>query len=94
MCLFIEITVLSGLVTACLFATWPIKRSPAFVKPTIDGVVRAPSGLGITTASPPSITDTHEFVVPKSIPIIFDIKIPPKYLFLNLALNLNHCGSY
>ena len=37
----------------------------------MDGVVLAPSELGITTGSPPSITEIHEFVVPKSIPIIF-----------------------
>jgi hypothetical protein len=41
----------------------------------IDGVVLFPSELGITTASLPSITDTHEFVVPKSIPIILPIII-------------------
>jgi hypothetical protein len=29
--------------------------------------------LGITTGSFPSITATHELVVPKSIPIIFPI---------------------
>jgi hypothetical protein len=29
--------------------------------------------LGITLGSPPSITATTEFVVPKSIPIIFPI---------------------
>jgi hypothetical protein len=29
--------------------------------------------LAITTGSPPSITATHEFVVPKSIPITFDM---------------------
>jgi hypothetical protein len=38
-----------------------------------DGVVLAPSALGITTGSPPSITLTQLFVVPKSIPIIFAI---------------------
>ncbi len=37
------------------------------------GVVRAPSLLVITTGSLPSITETHELVVPKSIPIIFPI---------------------
>jgi hypothetical protein len=39
----------------------------------IDGVVLFPSALGITTASLPSITETQEFVVPKSIPIILPI---------------------
>ena len=40
---------------------------------TIDGVVLLPSEFTTTTGSPPSMTDTHEFVVPKSIPIILDI---------------------
>jgi hypothetical protein len=39
----------------------------------MDGVVLLPSLLGMTTGSLPSITATHEFVVPKSIPIIFPI---------------------
>ena len=43
------------------------------MKPTIDGVVRLPSELAITTGSLPSKTATHEFVVPRSIPIIFPI---------------------
>lgn len=33
-------------------------------------MVRRPSELGITTGSLPSITATHELVVPKSIPMI------------------------
>ena len=57
-------------------AVSPTIRSPSFLKPTTEGVVRAPSGLGITTASPPSITATQEFVVPKSIPItLLTVKI-------------------
>src|ERR1700722_21022461 len=55
------------------FATCPTRRSPLLVNPTTDGVVRPPSSLGITFGSPPSITATTEFVVPKSIPIIFAI---------------------
>ena len=43
----------------------------------MDGVVRPPSGFVITLASPPSITATHEFVVPKSIPITLPISFPP-----------------
>ena len=66
---------LLGLVTAWRFAGSPTKRSPSFVKPTTDGVVLPPSGLVMTVGSPPSITATQEFVVPKSIPIIFPIKI-------------------
>ncbi len=66
----IEYTVFVGLVTACLFAGSPTLRSPPSTNPIIDGVVLFPSALGITTGSFPSITETHEFVVPKSIPII------------------------
>ena len=66
----IEKMVFSGLVTACRFATWPTRRSPDLVNPTTDGVMRLPSGLVITTGSPPSITATTELVVPRSIPII------------------------
>ena len=40
---------------------------------TTEGVVRAPSLLGITTGSPPSRTETQELVVPKSIPMILPI---------------------
>src|ERR1051325_11465419 len=56
---------------ACRLATCPTRRSPDLVKPTTDGVVRPPSSLAITFGSPPSITATTEFVVPRSIPIIF-----------------------
>src|SRR5437899_7098494 len=74
-----EYTVFSGFVTACRFATWPTRRSPVLVIATTDGVVRAPSWLGITTGSPPCITATTEFVVPRSIPIILLIAdIPPE----------------
>jgi hypothetical protein len=41
------------------------------VKPTTEGVVRPPSAFGITVGSPPSRTAMHEFVVPRSIPIVF-----------------------
>ena len=65
-----EYTVFSGLVTAWRFATCPTSRSPVLVMATTDGVVRAPSWLGMTTGSPPCITATTELVVPRSIPII------------------------
>src|SRR5215470_16883351 len=65
-----EYTVFSGLVTAWRLATWPTSRSPVLVMATTDGVVRAPSWLGITTGSPPCMTATTELVVPKSIPKI------------------------
>src|SRR5215469_3435892 len=73
----IEYTVFSGFVTAWRFATCPTSRSPVFVIATTDGVVRAPSWFGITTGSPPCITATTEFVVPRSIPIILLITTPP-----------------
>src|SRR5262245_42741034 len=65
----IEKMVWRGLVTACRLATWPTRRSPSFVKPTTDGVVRPPSALGMTTGSPPSMTATTELVVPRSMPM-------------------------
>ena len=71
--LLIEAIVRSGLVIAWRFATCPTILSPVLENATTDGVVLAPSALAITTASPPSITATQEFVVPKSMPIIFPI---------------------
>ena len=41
---------------------------------TTEGVVRLPSALTMTVGSPPSMTATQEFVVPKSMPIILLIK--------------------
>src|SRR3984893_11015478 len=61
--------VFSGLVTAWRFADWPTSRSPDSVNATIDGVVRVPSLFSMTLADLPSITATHEFVVPRSIPM-------------------------
>ena len=63
-------TVFFGLVRAWRLAIWPTSRSPLAVKPTMEGVVRAPSWLGMTWGTPPSMTATHEFVVPRSMPII------------------------
>jgi hypothetical protein len=65
----------SGLVIAWRFAESPTLRSPLSKKPITEGVVRLPSSFVITTGSFPSITDTHELVVPKSIPIILPIII-------------------
>ena len=42
-----------------------------------DGVVRAPSALGMTVGSPPSRTETTEFVVPRSIPTARAIRVIP-----------------
>jgi hypothetical protein len=65
-----EKIVFSGLVTACRLATVPTRRSPLSVKATTDGVVRPPSAFSITVGSPPSSTAMHEFVVPRSMPMV------------------------
>ncbi len=67
----------SGLVIACRFATCPTGLSPLSVKPTTDAVRRFPSALVITLGSPPSMTATTEFVVPRSIPMMRLI-LPPR----------------
>src|SRR6478672_609364 len=67
----IEKTVFSELVIAWRLATSPTSRSPLLVKATMEGVVRLPSALGMTTGSPPSMTATQLFVVPRSMPITF-----------------------
>src|SRR5215471_4513676 len=58
-----------GLVTACRRATRPTSRSPFLANATTDGVVRKPSAFAITLGSPPSMTATHELVVPRSMPM-------------------------
>ena len=68
---FTEYRVFIGLVTAWRLAAWPTSRSPESVKATIEGVVRAPSEFSMTLVSPPSMTATHELVVPRSIPMTF-----------------------
>jgi len=49
----------------------PTSRWPSFVNATTDGVVRPPSAFGMTVGSPPSSTAMHEFVVPRSMPMVF-----------------------
>jgi hypothetical protein len=61
-------TVRSGLVMAWRLATSPTSTSPVFENATTEGVVRAPSELGMTAGSPASRTDTTELVVPRSMP--------------------------
>ena len=65
-----EKTVFCGLVTAWRLATVPTRRSPLCVKATTDGVVRPPSAFSMTVGSPPSRTAMHEFVVPRSMPMV------------------------
>src|SRR6266581_3120374 len=68
-----ERIVRSGLVMAWRLATSPTRTSPVFENATTDGVVRDPSALGATTASPASRTATTELVVPRSIPTALDM---------------------
>ena len=63
-------TVRVGFVTIWRFDAAPTSTSPSAFHDTIEGVVRPPSWLWMTTGSPPSRTETHEFVVPRSIPMI------------------------
>ena len=58
----------SGLVIAWRLATSPTRTSPFLAKATTEGVVRAPSALGMTVGSPASRTLTTELVVPRSMP--------------------------
>src|SRR5438034_3588368 len=61
--------VFSGFVIAWRFAICPTSRSPLSVIATTEGVVRLPSALAMTTGSPPLMIATHEFVVPRSMPM-------------------------
>src|SRR3954465_2082512 len=70
-----EKTVFCGLVTAWRLATVPTSRSPDWAKATTDGVVRPPSALSMTVGSPPSSTAMHEFVVPRSMPMVLAILV-------------------
>src|ERR671935_1378528 len=70
----IEKIVLPGFVTCCRFAGAPTRRWPSLVNATTDGVVRPPSAFGMTVGSPPSRTAMHEFVVPRSMPIVFAMR--------------------
>src|ERR1017187_7179119 len=72
----IEKTVFCGLVTAWRLATVPTSRSPETVKATTEGVVRPPSAFSITVGSPPSSTAMHEFVVPRSMPMVLPMNAP------------------
>src|SRR5262245_29383575 len=55
-------------------AMWPTRRLPASVTATIEGVVLYPPRFGMTTGVPFSTIATHEFVVPRSIPMTFSIR--------------------
>src|SRR5512137_2873990 len=70
--------VASGLVTAWRLAICPTSRLPPSTKATMEGVVRDPSLLGITTASPCSITATQLLVVPRSMPMTLPNPLPSR----------------
>src|SRR3954462_12002725 len=72
-----EKTVFCGLVTAWRLATVPTRRSPLCAKATTDGVVRPPSAFSMTVGSPPSRTPLPEWVVPRSMPIVFAMLCAP-----------------
>lgn len=70
---FVAYSVFWELVTACRLAGVPTILSPSDVKATTDGVVRAPSLFSSTLGFLPSITETHEFVVPRSMPMTWPL---------------------
>src|SRR6185295_13282179 len=70
-------SVLTGLVTAWRLAGRPTRRSTSPVNATIEGVVLAPSEFSRTWGLPPSITATHELVVPRSIPMTLAMLLCP-----------------
>src|SRR6267142_3662350 len=69
--LFTAQTVFIGFVIIWRFAMCPTRRSPLSVKPTMDGMVRLPSFVGMTWGLPPSMNAMQQFVVPRSIPMIW-----------------------
>src|SRR5262245_28071750 len=62
-----------GFVTACRLAGRPVSLSPSSVNATMEGVVFAPSAFSRTLGLLPSITATHELVVPRSMPMTLAI---------------------
>src|SRR5438309_10066525 len=81
-----ERMVRSGLVMAWRLATSPTSTSPVLENPTTDGVVRAPSALGMTVGSPASRTATTELVVPRSMPTALGMgALPPERESRNLG---------
>src|ERR1700758_5009558 len=77
--------VLVGFVTACRLAGCPTSRSPSLVNATMEGVVRIPSAFSIRRAFLLSMTATHEFVVPRSIPMTLPIT---KLLYSDFMLGI------
>ena len=70
-------TVAAALEMAWRRAATPVTISPLGMKPTIDGKVRSPVLDSMTWGTPlSSRTATHEFDVPRSMPMMRDIVIP------------------
>ena len=78
MSLLVAYTVFSGLLMAYLLAGAPTSLYPSLVKAITDGVVRCPSAFSMTLATPPSMMETQELVVPKSIPITYSPDLTEK----------------
>src|SRR5579859_2378142 len=61
--------------------------SLSLVKATMEGVVRSPSEFSMTLAVLPSMTATHELVVPRSIPMILPMLSTPEFFKRPLGRN-------
>src|ERR1041384_4194294 len=59
---------------------WPTRRFPFSAIATMDGVVLYPPRFGITDGVPSSTMATHEFVVPRSMPITLSLAIAAYFL--------------
>src|SRR5262249_25964026 len=70
----------------------PTRRSPDCANATTDGVVRPPSAFSITVGSPPSSTAMHEFVVPRSMPMVLPMCVGTPCVSLSLK-NLSRSVS-
>src|SRR3989344_6542466 len=81
---FMPVIVPFGFVTDCRLASRPTNRSPFFDVAIMDGVVLPPSEFSRIFGPAISMTATAEFVVPRSIPIIFAMVFV--YLINNLVV--------
>src|SRR4051812_8141952 len=77
--------VLMGLVTAWRLAGWPTRRSLSSWMATTEGVVRTPSAFSMTLGVLPSMMATHEFVVPRSMPMILLMVVTLSLLWADAA---------
>ena len=71
---FASYTVLLGLEAACACAAAPMRRSCS-VKATIDGVVLEPSEFWMISTRSFCHTPTHEYVVPRSMPMMVPLSV-------------------